>query len=205
MVHNIYNNLISLENILICWDEFKKGKSKKYDVMEFERYLENNIFKLHSELVNLTYEHDPYVKFHIYDPKHRIIHKAEVKDRLIHHIVFKELYKIFNPTFIYHSYSSRNNKGTHSAVKNLSNVLRKASRNYTRPVYVLKCDIRKFFHSVSHQKLFEIIKNRINDPKFLWLMWQVISSFSTTVNNFPQRERELKENFQKRRDCRLVI
>jgi len=184
-----------LENILTCWDEFKKGKSKKYDVMEFERYLEDNIFKLHSELDSLTYRYDPYVKFDIYDPKHRIIHKAEVKDRLVHHIVFKELYKIFNPTFIYHSYSSRDNKGTHLAVKNLSNVLRKASHNYTQPVYVLKCDIKKFFHSVSHQKLFEIIKNRVKDPKFLWLVWQIISSFSTPMENFPQRE--LKENFSK--------
>jgi hypothetical protein len=167
--------------------------------MEFERYLEDNIFKFHYELANLTYKHDPYVKFHIYDPKHRIIHKAEVKDRLVHHIVFKELYKIFNPIFIYHSYSSRDDKGTHLAVKNLSNILRKASNNYTRPVYVLKCDIKKFFHSMSHQKLFGIIKNRVNDHKFLWLIWQIISSFSTPVENFLQRERErVKRKFFKK-------
>ena len=188
-----------MENILICWDEFKKGKSKKCDVMEFERYLEDNIFRIHHELTNLTYKHNPYVKFHIYDPKHRIIHKAEVKDRLVHHIVFKELYRIFNPTFIYHSYSFRDNKGTHLAVKNLSDILRKASNNYTKPVYALKCDIKKFFHSVSHQKLFEIIKNRVNDPKFLWLVWQIISSFSIIADNSPQRERELKENFSEKK------
>lgn len=173
---------------MICWDEFKKGKSKKYDVMKFERYLEDNIFKLHDELASQTYQHSPYIEFHICDPKHRIIHKAEVKDRLVHHIVFKELYKIFNPTFIYHSYSSRDNKGTHLAVKNLSCILRKTSSNYTKPAYALKCDIKKFFHSISHQKLFEIIKNRVNDPKCLWLIWQIISSFSTTVENFPHRE-----------------
>ncbi len=190
MIHNVYDNLISLENILACWNEFKKGKSKKYDVMEFERYLEDNIFKLHNELVNQIYQHSSYVKFHIYDPKHRIIHKAEVKDRLVHHIVFKELYKIFNPTFIFHSYSSRNSKGTHLAIKNLFNVLRKVSKNYTRSVCVLKCDIKKFFDSVSHQKLFGMVENRVKDPKFLWLIWQIISSFSTSVENSPQRERE---------------
>lgn len=165
--------------------------------MEFERYLEDNIFELHNELVNQTYQHCPYVKFHIYDPKHRIIHKAEVKDRIVHHIVFKELYRIFNPTFIYHSYSSRNNKGTHLAVRNLSRTLRKVSNNYTKQVYVLKCDIKKFFHSVSHQKLFEIIKNKINDHKFLWLVWQIISSFFIIAENFPQRE--LKKNFLEKR------
>jgi len=79
------------------------------------------------------------------------------------------------------------------AVKNLSNTLRKTSKNYTGPVYVLKCDIKKFFHSVSHQKLYNIIKNRIDDPKFLWLIRQIISSFSITVDNFWQRE--IKEDF----------
>jgi len=190
MIHDIYDKLISLENILICWDEFKKGKSEKLDVMEFERYLEDNIFGLHDELTSQTYKHGSYEQFHIYDPKHRVIHKATVKDRLVHHIVFKELYKTFDSSFVYHSYSSRENKGTHLAVKNLSWVLRRASKNYTKPVYALKCDIKKFFHSVSHQKLFEIIKNRVNDPKFLWLIWEIISSFSVAVDNFPQRERE---------------
>ena len=199
MIHNIYDNLISLENILICWDEFKKGKSKKYDVMEFERYLEDNIFKLHNELANQTYRHCPYKKFHIYDPKHRIIHKAKVKDRLVHHTVFKELYRIFNPTFIYHSYSSRRGKGTHIAVKNLANCLRKVSKDFIYPAYALKCDVKKFFHSVSHQKLYEIIKNRVNDPKFRWLIWEIISSFSTIVDDFTQRERVKRKFFRKKR------
>jgi retron-type reverse transcriptase len=187
MVHNIYNNLISLENILLCWYEFRKGKSKKLDVMEFERYLEDNIFQLHSELANQNYKHGAYKQFHIFDPKHRIIHKATVKDRLVHHIVFKELYKIFNYTFIYHSYSSRKNKGTHLAVKNLFYALRRASSNYSEPVYVLKCDIKKFFHSVSHQKLFETIKNRVKDDKFLWLIWEIISSFSMAGDKFSRK------------------
>lgn len=188
MVHNIYDRLISLNNILLRWHGFKKGKSNKFDVMQFERYLEDNIFKLHDELANQTYRHGSYKKFHIYDPKHRVIHKAEVKDRLVHHIVFRELYRIFNYTFIHHSYSSRNDRGTHLAIRNLSRTLRKASNNYTKPVYTLKCDIKKFFHSVSHQKLFAIIKNRVNDPRFLWLILEIISSFSETVDNFPQRE-----------------
>jgi len=189
MIHNIYDNLISLENILICWYEFKKDKSKKYDVMEFERYLEDNIFELHFELKNQTYKHGAYEQFDIHDPKHRISHKALVRDRLVHHLVFKELNKIFDSSFIYHSYSSRKNKGTHLAVKNLSYALRKASNNYMKSAYVLKCDIKKFFHSVSHQKLFEIIKNRIKDDQFLWLIKEIISSFSTSMESFARRER----------------
>lgn len=182
--------MINVENIFLCWDEYRKGKSNKPDIMDFELNLEDNIFKLYQELKNQIYEHSKYEQFQIYDPKQRIIHKATVKDRLVHHLVFKELYKIFDPTFIYHSYSSRKNKGTHLAVRNLSCALRKSSKNYTKSVYALKCDIRKFFHSISHQKLFKIIKNRVKDPKFLWLIWEIISSFSITVEKCRERERE---------------
>ena len=191
MDHGIYEELISPGNILACWDEFKRGKSRKRDVMEFESNLEDNIFQLHGELASQAYRHGPYVKFHIHDPKHRIIHKANVKDRLAHHVVFKKLYEIFDPTFIHHSYSSREGKGTHLAVRNLANALRKESKNYSRPAYALKCDIKKFFHSVSHDKLLAITKGRVGDPKLLWLIWQIISSFFCPLRNFSrERERE---------------
>jgi len=168
--------------------------------MQFERHFEDNIFKLRDELKSLQYRHGLYSTFRIHDPKPRIISKAMVRDRLVQHLVFNELNRIFNPTFIYHSYSSRDGKGTHLAVKNLSCVLRKVSKNYTQPAYALKCDIKKFFHSVSHQKLFGIIKNRVKDPKFLWLIWEIISSFSNSVDNFVQRERERVKWFFQRKN-----
>jgi len=169
---------VSLENLFLSWQEFKKGKSERPDVMEFELYLEDNIFSLHNELVNQVYRHGSYKTFYIQDPKPRRISKAKVRDRLVHHVVFNELYRLFNPQFIYHSYSSRMERGTHLAVKNLAHCLRKVSRNYTRPAYALKCDIRKFFDSVSHQKLLELIKNKIKDRRFLWLVEEIVRSFS---------------------------
>lgn len=153
----MYQELIGIENLFTCWDEFKRGKLGKQDVMEYNHCLEDNIFRLHTELQEQTYTHEPYTTFHIRDPKPRVISKATVQDRLVHHVIFNELYRVFDPVFIYHSYASRLNKGTHLAVQNLSNSLRQTSRNYTRHAYVLKCDIKKFFQSVNHHKLLELI------------------------------------------------
>lgn len=186
----MFNEIISLESLINCWKEFRKGKSGKSDVLKFERHLEDNIFALHAELNSQTYRHASYSTFQIYDPKHRIISKASVRDRLVHHVVFNELYRIFNPGFIYHSYSSRLERGTHLAVENLAHCLRKVSRNYTCPAFVLKCDIKKFFASVSHKRLLEIIENKIKDNQFLWLVREIVGSFSLTVDNHEQRERE---------------
>jgi len=178
--HTIYDKLIGLENLFLSWNQFKKGKIKKPDVLVFERNLEDNIFSLQKALKDQAYRHGPYAIFHIHDPKHRLISKASVRDRLAHHLMFAELYRIFDSAFIYHSYSSRVGKGTHLAVLNLTRALRAVSRNYAQPVFALKCDIKKFFQNISHPKLLQLIQKRIKDKKFLWLIEEVIASFVVT-------------------------
>ena len=160
------------------WDEFKRGKISKRDVQKFELKLEDNLFALHKELADQTYKHGHYTTFHIFDPKHRIISKASVRDRLVHHVVFQKLYTIFDPTFIFHSYSSRTDKGSHLAVENLGKVLRSESKNNSRSAFVLKCDIKKFFQSIPHKQLLQIIEKRIKDKQLLWLVKEIISSFT---------------------------
>ncbi len=189
-VNDIYDRLINVENIFIAWSEFKQGKINKPDVLAFEFNLEDNIFALRAELVSQTYRHGPYSTFHIHDPKPRLISKAIVRDRLVQHLVFKELYQIFNSSFIHHSYSSRKGKGVHLAVLDLAKRLRKVSRNYTCQCFALKCDIKKFFQSVAHQKLLEKIKRKVKDEKFLWLVKEIIDSFISPVDKIPERERE---------------
>ena len=187
---DIYERLISLENLFLCWQEFRKEKRLKKDVLIFERNLEENIFALHEELKNKTYRHQPYNTFRIHDPKPRIISKASVRDRLVHHMIFNELYRILDPGFIYHSYASRLKRGTHLAVANLFRVSRKVSKNFTQSAFALKCDIYRFFFSVSHQKLLQIIKNKISDKQLLWLIEEIIRSFRAPVDKNLERERE---------------
>jgi len=104
---NIYDRIISLDNLFLSWEEFRKGKRKKLDVQKFERNLKENILSLHQELKNNTYDHSDYISFYVNDPKLRRIHKACVKDRVLHHAVFRILYFVFDKSFIFDSYSCR--------------------------------------------------------------------------------------------------
>src|SRR3990167_4722798 len=97
---NIFNKIISLENLFLAWDEFKKDKSKKKDVLEFEWNLEPNLFRLYRDLKYHRYKHSVYTSFIICDPKQRKIHKATVRDRVLHHAVFRVLNPLFEPSFI---------------------------------------------------------------------------------------------------------
>lgn len=177
MVTHNYQELISLENLFQAWDEFKKGKRKRKDVQIFERNLEDNLFDLQESLNDKTYKHGGYQAFYVQDPKQRHIHKANVTDRIIHHLLYKYLYKLFDKSFIYDSYSCRLEKGTHKAVDRLEKFTRIVSKNYTKDCWVLKLDIKKFFASVNHGVLRNLLKRKIKDQNILWLLIQVIDSF----------------------------
>ncbi len=168
--------MVSMENLLMAWDGFKKGKGKKMDVQIFEYRLEDNLFSLHEDLVHKRYKHGRYSSFYVHDPKLRHIHKAQVRDRIVHHAIFQCLNPIFEPTFIADSYSCRKEKGTHRAVKRLQLFTRKVEQTYGR-CFVLKCDIKKFFPTLDHHILFDIISRKIKDPDVLWLIQANIASF----------------------------
>lgn len=78
--------MITLENLFLAWQEFKKGKTKRKDVQEFEFNLEDNLFQLYQDLKTKSYCHSNYKSFYIQDPKLRHIHKAAVRDRIVHHL-----------------------------------------------------------------------------------------------------------------------
>lgn len=139
-----------------------------------------NIIDLHKELSLKVYTHSDYHAFNISDPKPRSIHKAKVRDRLLHHALYRELYPFFDKTFIADSYSCREGKGTHKALERFRIFSNKVSKNNTRTVWVLKCDIRKFFASIDQKVLIEIVKKYISDEDTLSLLSGIIGSFHST-------------------------
>jgi RNA-directed DNA polymerase len=174
---NLFNKLITPENLFNAWEDFRRDKKNKEDVLLFEKNLENEIFKLHRELSSETYRHSGYVDFYISDPKHRHIHKAIVRDRVLHHAIMNILYPYYDKVFIHNSFSCRIGKGNHKGVEALRSMVQKESNNDTRQVFVLKCDIEKFFDSIDHDILIKILKTRIKDGKLMNLLVEVIESF----------------------------
>ncbi|MCX6785694.1 MAG: reverse transcriptase domain-containing protein [Candidatus Komeilibacteria bacterium] len=180
---NIFNEIISLENLFSAWDSFKKGKSSKPGIIRFGHDIEKNIFSLHNDLKQGKYDHGPYTAFNISDPKPRNIHKATIRDRVFHHAVFNVLNPVFEKTFISNSFSCRINKGAHKGFGALEKMIGQESRNYRQPCFILKCDIRKFFATVNHDILFKIISRKIKDNNALKLIEIIINSFSSAESD----------------------
>ena len=174
-----YEDIVSVENLLAAWEEFVEGKRGKRDVQEFQLRLMDNILSLHRDCSTLTYRHGLYRAFNISDPKPRNIHKATVRDRLLHHAISRKLYLYLDKRFIHDSYSCRLNKGTHKATERFKYFARKISANNTKTCWVLKCDVRKFFASVDHEILLRILARHNLDADLLRLLRCVIESFET--------------------------
>ena len=174
-----FDSIISVENLLVSWQEFLRGKRKRRDVAEFSVHFMDNIVSLHQGLLDKTYRHGGYEEFKLNDPKPRHIHKASVRDRLVHHAVYRILYPYFDRKFIFDSYSCRNGKGTHRAIRHFALMARRISGNHTRTCWALQCDIRKFFASIDQTVLINILKQHISDQHIWWLLENIIGSFQT--------------------------
>ena len=172
-----FEYIVNVDNLLKSWSEFIKGKRKRKDVLEFSFNLMDNILSLHNDLSNNTYKHRSYQAFKVYDPKPRDIHKASVRDRLVHRAVYRVLYPFFEKIFISDSFSCRKEKGTHRAIKRFYDFSYKTSENNTKTIWILKCDIKKFFANIEHNKLIAILKEYIPDTKIIQLLEEIIKSF----------------------------
>ena len=172
-----YEHIISLENLLEAWKEFRRSKKQRKDVQYFEQNLMANIIALNEDLTTKRYKHSDYEAFNISDPKPRSIHKASVRDRLLHHAIYRILYPYFDKKFIHDSYSCRLYKGNHKALNRFRGLAFIESQNYTKTLWILKCDIRKFFATIDHNSLKNILKRFIYDNDICWLLNKIVDSF----------------------------
>lgn len=154
-----------------------RGKRKKKDVQNFSFALSEELADLHADLSCGAYRHGAYTHFKINDPKPRDIHKATVRDRLVHHAIHRKLYPFFVRTFLAESFSCQTGKGLHRGLRCFRKMARSVNRNNTRTCWVLKCDVRKFFASVDHVVLMDLLEDRISDRKIIRLLSGVIDSF----------------------------
>jgi len=88
---------------------------------------------------------------------------------------------IFDRTFIFDSFANRMGKGTHKAVDRATEFCR-------RWPFVLKCDVEKFFPSIDHEILMELIARKIKCDRTLDLLRRIVANSNPqepVVHYFP--------------------
>lgn len=170
---NLYSQIISVDNLILADINARKGKTKTKGVIEHDKYWDTNILKLHSSLKNKTFKTSEYRTFKILDPKERIIYSLPYyPDRIVHHAIMNIIEPIFVKTFTSNSYSCIKGRGIHGAV----NAVKESLKDVDNTKYCLKLDIKKFYPSINHDILKDIIRKKIKDNDLLWLLDEIIDS-----------------------------
>lgn len=169
---NIYNDMISMENLYEAYRRARKRKSKQKGVIEFEKNLEINLLQLHHELVTKTYRTGVYTHFTVRDPKVRKISALKFRDRVIHHLIMIPLEKIIVSTFTADTYSCIKGRGTHKGKEALTKQL----KNISETTFCLKMDVKQFYPSVKNEIIKVIIRKKIKDKDVLNLLDEIIDS-----------------------------
>ncbi len=172
----MYKAIISTDALFVAYYRARRGNRDKRIQLKFELDLENQIFKLEQELKDEKYIPSPYTTFTIFEPKRREILAPNFRDRVVHQSLVSKIEPIFDKTFIADSYACRINKGTHYGVKRAKKFLQAArSIHNDKDLYVLQCDIKSYFASISWDVLFNLIEKEIDCPKTLLLVKKFIS------------------------------
>ena len=148
---------VSYEELYAAYLDCRKRKRNTVNASEFEIDLNKNLYKLWRELNSGTYEIGVSIVFLVDRPVVREVYAACFRDRIVHHLIINRINDTIEKHFIFDTYSCRVGKGTLVGVKRCYEQIKKCSKNYTENAYVLKCDLKSFFMTISKPMLYKLL------------------------------------------------
>lgn len=172
-IGNLHSQIADIDNIEYADEKARKNKGKNWGVFKHDKHKREDNLKLLMALKDLTYVTSPYSNFIIYEPKERLIFRLPYyPDRIVHHSIMNIMEPIWIKIFIDQSYSCIKGRGIHKLAKDIMRAL----KDKEGTMYCLKLDITKFYPSVDHAILKEIIRKKVKDKKLLVLLDGIIDS-----------------------------
>lgn len=173
----LYHKVHDFENLYKAYLDSRKGKRWKTATNRFELNALECVAHLQKQLKEMNYRMGEYNVFRITEPKERIIKSTAFKDKVVQRSLCDN---VLEPTFerslIYDNYACRRGKGTHAALKRTEEFYRVAYRKHGQDVWVLKCDVEKYFDSIDHEIVKRLMRKFFNDDRLLWLLDMIIDS-----------------------------
>lgn len=170
---NLYEQIYNIHNLYKADELASKGKSMQYGVKVHKANADVNLMALQNMLIDKTYRTSRYQVFKVYEPKEREVYRLPYfPDRIAHHAIMNILEPIFVASFTADTYSCIKGKGIHAA----ANGIKKALTDKNNTTYCLKLDITKFYPSVDHDILKQLLRRKFKDNDLLWLLDEIIDS-----------------------------
>lgn len=173
-----FEKVTDFNNMYKAYRKAKRGKGYKKSSAKFGIMALDGVNKLIDQLKNKTYRISDYQEFKVYEPKERIIKTTSFKDKVIQHslcdnVILPKLKEIF----VYDNCAGQKGKGTLFGLDRLSEQMKAFYKRHGQEGFILKCDISKFFYSIPHGQLKDIVEYHFNyDEGICWLCGLFIDS-----------------------------
>ena len=187
-IKNVYDDIVSDENIYKAYLNARKNKRYRKDVLIFTQNLEANLVKIQNELRSEVADYPKYREFYVYEPKCRLILAQDFPEVIKQWAFYQVLSPMFTRMYIKDSYACIKGKGQIAAVKRLHYWLKLVnSKRYNRlkngldvsdlnKWYYLKIDFSKYFYRVDHKVMIDVLRKKIKDERVVrWLATRIES------------------------------
>ena len=167
----LIERIADMDNLRLAFYKAQKGKRGKREIIEYRNNLQQNLKLLHENVLSGEVQVGEYHLFKIFDPKERVVCAAHFNERVLHHAIMNVCAPYFEKHFIATTYANRENKGVYKA-------LELAHLATARHMFVAKLDVRKYFDTINHAVLKQLLKRLFKDKCLLQLLGRIIDSYS---------------------------
>lgn len=171
---NIFRILRKNEIWIIAYENIKGNKGaltagmtpKTMDGMSMER-----LKRLQEKVCSGKYEFKPVKLTYIKRPdgRQRPLGLPTANDKIVQEVMRIILDAIYEPTFANESFGFRAGLGCHDALNHVENKFRWVD-------YIIEGDIEQAYPTMDHHILMNILRKRIDDRRFLNLIWKALKS-----------------------------
>ena len=178
-----YNDIVSINKIKDVYDGIYKNTCHKAKLVRFELTKTSNIVKIYNTLKNKHYNHLKYNVFIIKEPKYRIIMSELMYDKIVNHLISKYvLIPTLSKKLIEQNVATRTGKGSKEGIRYMKKYINSIKENYDN-IYILKCDISKYFYNIDHEILINKLSHENFDKDILRVLINIISSTNNDYIN----------------------
>ena len=167
---NLFDRIHEPENLRLAFHKAARGRPGQAVVRQFAAGLDDRISKMAKAISEGKFPVGRFHQFLIRDPKERVITAPDFDERVLHHAIMNVCEPILDRWLIDDTFACRNGKGREAAILRAQHFTRNSA-------WCLKLDVRKYFDSISHERLRHLLESRFKDERLLQLLKRIIAAY----------------------------
>ena len=190
-VHSLVDKVYKRKNLERAWEKVRQnqgaGGVDGQSIEEFERVLDEQLDRLHTELKSDTYRPRP-VRQHLIPKagqpgKYRALGIPTIYDRVCQQALRNRLEPIFEPLFDDANFGYRPGRSSKDALRKVWRELESGCE------WIVDADLKDFFGSADHEKLMTLVAQRIADGRVLRVIENMLEAGCMAEGRWAPTER----------------